>query len=238
MPIDSPYHSVQVISNELVANSLRFLKLDTGQNISYEAGQFFILRLRDPQGNYTERSYSVANYSNDNILEFAIRIEEHGKMTSLIDMLNAEDKIDLKGPFGNFGYPFLKDELKKLVLIAGGVGIAPIRSMLEKTFSGGDTFPIQLFYGFRNQNEFLFTEELNNYEKSERLELITSASNDESQSDLTNHGYITEYFSEKLYPAETGNHCYICGPPPMVKDSREKLFTLGFSRDQVHIEAW
>lgn len=238
MPLSATYDQSKIISNDSLSESVRHLIIQPENFQKYKSGQFFMLRLRNQSGEYIERSYSVANYSEKEKLEFVIRIEPEGQMTSLIDKLNAEDSIDIKGPFGKFGFSALEGNPKKLVLIAAGVGLAPIRSMLQQTFGANDEYPIQLFYGFRFPENFLFRDELENYVSSGRLELITAASTKEDIDWKGNRGHILDFFKDKIFSPEEGSHCFICGPPAMVKESREKLFELGFERNQVHVEAW
>ena len=146
--------------------------------------------------------------------------------------------IDIKGPFGRFGYPTLPEDTQKLVLIAGGVGISPLRSMLQKAVMDNSSFPIQLFYGFRNPQDYLFADELKTLSQSGRLEVLASISQGQDQEWDGMRGYISEALPEKIFSPEEGVNCFICGPPPMVKSTREKLFDLGFERKQVHVEAW
>lgn len=235
--IPTVYHVAEVLSNDLIGEQVRYLKLKTLDPLPYEAGQFFMLRLRNAQGEYVERSYSAANFANEPVIEFVIRIEAQGQMTSIIDTLRPGDRLDMKGPFGRFGFGSLSDPVQKLVLIAGGVGVSPLRSMIQKSFHRGDTFPIQLFYGFRTPSDFLFREELEGYTSSGRFEIVPALSEaSDTWSGAT--GYVSDCLEGKIFSPDSGAQCFLCGPPPMVKATREKLFSLGFDRKQVHVEAW
>jgi NAD(P)H-flavin reductase len=236
--MDAIFYESQVVSNDELNAGIRHLIISPAEKIPYEAGQFFMLRLKDEKGTTVERSYSVANYDDSGQIEFAIRIEKHGQMTSLIDKLVVGDTIDLKGPFGRFGFGALPKDFKKLVLIAGGVGIAPLRSMIQKSFQGNADFPMQLFYGYRNIEDHLFREEFDEYAKDDRFSITSSVSQHTDDTPEINNGYITDYLDGKIFEAHEGTHVCICGPPPMVKSTRAKLFELGFERSNVHVEAW
>ncbi len=236
--MDAIFYESQVISNEEVGAGVRHLIIKTSELLPYEAGQFFMLRLKDDKGTTVERSYSVANYNNSQEIEFVIRIEEHGQMTSLINLLQAGDSIDIKGPFGRFGFGALPDQFEKLILIGGGVGISPLRSMIQKSFQADDSFPMQLFYGYRTVKDYLFQEEFEKNAEDDRFTLFTAISEKEGAPDSAHIGYISDFLEGQVFEANAGTHVCICGPPVMVKATRAKLFELGFERGNVHVEAW
>lgn len=227
--------SVTVLSNELIGASIRSLKVRSTEALSYHPGQFFILRMRDEAGEAVERSYSAANWTTGEQLRFVIRIETHGHMSGLIDRLQEGDTFDIKGPFGTFGE--VSAETQKLVMIAGGVGISPIHSMLQHWHEHGQQVPAQLFYGFRSGRDYLFREELEGYARQGKLRIFTAVS--EADPEWTGaKGYIHELLEGRVFAPEATTEAYICGPPPMVKAAREQLYELGFERKMVHVEAW
>jgi|CXWL01.1.fsa_nt_gi NAD(P)H-flavin reductase len=232
------YQSATVLKNILIGDHVRHLTVELQEKIPHEPGQFFMLRLKCPSGEYVERSYSVASFSTTKQLEFVVRIEPHGQMSSLINHLEAGDQFDLKGPFGRFGFLSLPEKCQKLVLIAGGVGISPLRGVIQKSLTTKTSYDLQLFYGFRNIADFLFREELEAYAKDQRLTIVASVSEKTTTPWYGKDGYITEHLTPTIGEPVTGTQCFICGPPAMVKSTREKLFTLGFQRGQVHVEAW
>lgn len=236
--MDNIFHSCTVISNEEVGAGVRHLIISRPEKLIYEAGQFFMLRLQDAKGTPVERSYSVANYDDSGKLEFVIRIEAQGQMTSLIDTLKEGDTIDLKGPFGRFGFGVIPQDMEKLVLIAGGVGISPLRSMVQKSFGREDSFPLQLFYGFRTADDFLFKEELMALSTQERFSIITAMSEASDTDPSAPIGYISDFLEGQVFTPDANTHACICGPPPMVKATRAKLYELGYGRGNVHVEAW
>lgn len=232
------YQPASILSNTLLGESIRHLTIRPQMPVPFEAGQFFLVRLRDANGEFIERSYSVANYSSGDTLEFVIRIEPHGQMSRLIEPLQVGDTFDIKGPYGRFGFGALPQDFERLVLIAGGVGISPLRSMLQKSFHSAENYPIQLFYGFRAPNDYLFQSEFQQYAESGRLHIFPTISDASFPGWQGLKGYVMEHFEGKIFEPTPGTHSLICGPPPMVKATREKLFSMGFDRKNVHVEAW
>lgn len=233
------YKTVKCVSNNLIGENVRHIILHPEEPLPFEAGQFFLVRLRDSDGELVERSYSIANYSQGDQIEFIVRIEPKGKMSTLINNFAPGDLMDVKGPFGRFGLAGLPDSAARLVLIAGGVGISPFRSILQKCFQLPDKKPIQLFYGFRTPQDFLFEAEFNEYKKTGRLEVIPCLSEGGQFPGWEKlSGHVTDFFDGRIFGPDEGTHSLICGPPPMVKSTREKLLAMGFERSHVHVEAW
>ena len=232
------YHTAKVISNDLIGPKIRHLKIETSEQIKFEAGQFVMMRIRDDQGEFVERAYSIANYTESGPIEFVVRITPDGKMSQLIDDLRPRTQADIKGPFGKFGLNAITAGHDKIVLIAAGVGIAPMRSIIQRSFQRRDSFPIQLFYGFRASQEFLFQQEFEKYKSSGRFSLISAISEPGENNEGSHKGYITGCLQGNIFLPDEKTQCFICGPPEMVKDCREKLYSLGFDRTQVHVEAW
>lgn len=233
------YQTARVLINTLLNAGVRHIKICPHSPFPFIPGQFFLLRLRGKDGEYVERSYSAANFSSGDILEFVIRIEPHGKMSALIDQLKTNDVLDIKGPFGKFGFQSVPEDFRKLALVAGGVGIAPFRSMLQRMQSRDITAKIQLFYGFRTPNDFLFQSELEGMKRNFPFSIITAISEVKQPSSWTGHqGYIADFLSPTIFPPDHYTYALLCGPPPMVKTAREKLAAIGYAKTHIHLEAW
>lgn len=233
------YQPAIVLDNSSLQTSVRHLTLGVSESLGFIPGQFFLLRLKGLDGEFVERSYSAANFNDGKTLEFIIRIESKGKMSGLINQLKPNDIIDIKGPFGRFGFQSLPNDFKKLVLIAGGVGIAPFRSMLKKILNDMVKNPIQLFYGFRTPEDFLFQSELEAMKRDLPLSFTTAISEESDSGSWTGHrGYIADFLSPTIFPPDHHTYALLCGPPPMVKAAREKLSALGYAKTHVHLEAW
>lgn len=237
--ITPAYQTAEVVANVSIGENVQHLTLKPHEPLPFEAGQFFLMRLKDSAGELVERSYSIANYSEGNLLEFVIRVEPQGHMSPLISKLHPGEVLDLKGPFGRFGFGALPQDCERLVLVAGGVGISPFRSMVQKSFQKQLKTPIQLFYGFRTPQDYLFADELKEFAESGTIQLLPSISDGDQYPGWEGmKGYVTDCFEGNIFEPLPGTHSLICGPPPMVKSTREKLFSLGFDRKNVHVEAW
>ena len=87
--------------------------------------------------------------------------------------------IDLEGPFGTFTFPASVEE-SRLLFVAGGTGIAPLRAMLDHALRRHPTQKISLLYSTRRSDEFVFIEEFRGHERAGRLELHQTVTRDDS----------------------------------------------------------
>ncbi len=127
------------------------LRLPPGRSLSYNPGQYVNINLGS-----IERSYSIANvYSKDNFLSFFIKNYQDGEMSSyFFNKAKIDDLVRIKGPYGTF---FLKENSKKIIFLATGTGIAPVKSIIENMdFNKINFNEIYLFWGMRNDKDFFW----------------------------------------------------------------------------------
>jgi len=133
-------------------NYLRIdLRLPPGKLLSYNPGQYVKINIGS-----IERSYSIANvYSKDNFLSFFIKNYQDGEMSSyFFNKAKVDDLVRIKGPYGTF---FLKENSKKIIFLATGTGIAPVKSIIENMdFNKINFNEIYLFWGMRNDKDFFW----------------------------------------------------------------------------------
>lgn len=146
---------------------------------------------------------------------FQICVRKVGQLTEALHRLNKNNLLTFRGPFGN-GFPEIKE--KNILLVAGGLGLIPLRplilSCLKKRFSN-----IFLFYGAKNPNDFLFKDEFKVWQKAGIKLYLTI---DKKCPKWTgNVGVITALFNKVDLPKKTA--AVLCGPPVMYKFVIEKL---------------
>jgi NAD(P)H-flavin reductase len=137
-------------------------------------------------------------------------------------------------PVGNFIFP-ADARGKRLLFIAGGTGIAPLRSMIRHALDAGLSAEIALLYSARARDEFAYLDELRALQQEGRLSLSLT---------LTGQGEDWEHARGRagaahladLVSAET--MCFICGPPSMVREVPQALMSLSVSRDRIRTEDW
>ncbi|MBQ2689079.1 MAG: anaerobic sulfite reductase subunit AsrB [Solobacterium sp.] len=148
----------------------------------------------------------------DGWLEFTIR--NVGKVTNVIFYKTAGDTLFLRGPYGK-GWPVEKFLNKHVVVITGGTGLAPVRSMLNEFMAHPDKVKsVHLISGFKNEEGIVFQQELQEWEKC--FHTIYALDNDEKDGWRT--GMVTAFVKEIPWDEFDGDYAVVVvGPPPMMK---------------------
>ncbi len=143
-------------------------------------------------------------------------------------------KIQLTKPLGRFVLP---PDIGSVLMIAGGIGITPLRSMINYVIDTNSKQSITLLYSNKSPDEIVFRKELESYEKqSEYIQIIFTVTDQSTvPSDWNGEvGRITEDLIKKYIKHDT--HIFTCGPKAMVDAMREMLKTIGFPEEKVHRE--
>jgi benzoate/toluate 1,2-dioxygenase reductase subunit len=237
IPYDSSEASVEeaapkiakIVAVTQVAQEIYQLKIDLGEPISFLPGQYVRLK---PSAMSEWRSYSMANKSGDQILDFYIRIVDGGKFSDwLIKEAQAGGEIEVSAPRGSF---FLRDEDVPQLYVAGGTGLAPIISMLEKVKdSHSNQQPIKVLVGARTGAHLFGKEQLEAFKQSlPSLEIFYACEMDAPAGSY--QGYATDLMTADNITRDT--RIYLCGPPPMVDAARAAAIKVGKKKSEILCE--
>ena len=170
-------------------------------------GQF--LQLSIPK--VGEAPISVSSYG-DGWMDFTIR--SVGKVTDVIFQKKPGDTLFLRGAYGH-GWPVEKFQGKHMVVITGGTGLAPVKSMLNMFYDNPDYVKsVTLICGFKNEEGIIFKNDLEKWK--EKFTTIYTLDRDHKEG--WNTGFVTEFVSKVPF-SEFGEDydVVIVGPPPMMK---------------------
>ncbi|MGL4739459.1 MAG: anaerobic sulfite reductase subunit AsrB [Sarcina sp.] len=223
------------MSNLLTPNPYEIIKITKETDTEYtfrvktdikiNHGQF--LQLSIPR--YGEAPISVSGFGDD-YLDFTIRAV--GKVTDGIFKLKEGDKIFLRGPYGN-GWPLEQFKNKNVVIVAGGTGVAPVRSMINYFCnSENEVKSLNLVFGFKNESSILFKDELDIWSKK----FNTIYTLDNGQLDGFETGMVTKHLSK--LPLEKFNDNYeviIVGPPIMMHFTALEFLKLGVNEEKIWV---
>lgn len=164
-------------------------------------------------------------------LEFSIK--ECGHLTDALFDLEEGDEITVRGPYGN-AFP-VEGELKgkDLLFIAGGIGLAPLHSVINYVRDKKDNYgKIQVIYGSRSKEDLVRYDEITEeWMNEENMEVHLTI--DRKQDGWDGHvGFIPDFVKE-LAP-DLNKTVLICGPPIMIKFTLERLKEMGFQDTQVY----
>jgi len=202
--------------------TLRFADDDVQTDFAYRQGQFMEVSVLG----YGEVPISITSSpSRKGVLELCIRAA--GKVTRQIHTLQPQDILHLRGPYGNtFPYEELKG--KNIYFITGGIGLAPVRSLMNLVFDHKSEFgKVKVLYGARTPQDICFREELEDWKKINDTEVFLTV--DRPCDDWCGcTGVITELWKETEITAENAV-AVVCGPPIMIKFVAMKLNQSGFT---------
>ena len=206
------------------------LKVPKTMRVSFTAGQY--CRIRIP-GSDEWRSYSMASGEHEkNRLVFLIRVLPQGAMS---DFLRESAKVgmalELEGPLGGF---VLEPAERPHLLVAGGTGLAPMLSMLDKLRLMRPTPPITLMFGGVKEADLFLLDELEARTSfMPSLKVVISL---EQPSDLP--GVVQGNPVSSIDPADVphGTVAYLCGPPGMIHAAEQRLAEMGLGHSDIRSE--
>lgn len=214
----------------------RIITLDLcDSEFAFTAGQAVMLGLH---GSQLRKPYSVASapweLNKTGMLQVLAQIEDAGGLDPHLELAAPGTKLDLEGPFGSFGLP--PDESMPLLFVAGGTGIAPLRSMLIERLARPTTVPMGLIYSARSAEEFAFRPELNALATAGRITAHFTVTRDNGTW-AGRRGRIDAALLEAALPSMQ-SLCLICGPPQLVADAGALLGKIGVREDRILIEKY
>jgi sulfite reductase subunit B len=197
----------------MTANEILFeIKLDDDSVLGHKPGQFVEVSVFG----IGEAPISISS-SPTKKDTFELCVRKLGNVTTKMHTLKVGDKVGIRGPFGNgFDAEFLKN--KDLLFVAGGLGLAPLRSLLNYVLDNRKDYgQVTLLYGCKEPRELLFAEELIALAKRDDVEYKPTVNwCPENEAWDGNIGVITTLIPQiNFNPEET--YAVICGPPIMYK---------------------
>jgi ferredoxin-NADP reductase len=214
----------------------RLLTIDiSGHVFEYFAGQ--AVRIA-PHGGAGRRPYSIAcspeRAAETRAIQLLIAMEGGAED---LNWATRGALVDVEGPIGTFTFPASLD-LPRVLFVAGGTGIAPVRAMLDHALRCHPSQNLSLLYSTRRSDEFAFVDELREHERRGRLELHQTVTRDESTSWGGRRGRIGRDHFEAVLHEPASTLCFVCGPPSLVSDSAATLQELGVPAGSIKTEDW
>jgi len=166
------------------------------------------------------------------ILEFSIK--KTGLVTAAIHRLNQGDRLGVRGPYGN---TFLVSNLKhrNLLFIGGGIGLAPIRSLINYVLDDekrSDFQQVIILYGARSPEDLVFKWEFKKWENREKVSLLVTV--DRGNPQWTGQvGLVPNVLKQNVNVNPPEWTCIICGPPIMIKFTIKALLDMGFQSHNI-----
>jgi CDP-4-dehydro-6-deoxyglucose reductase len=215
----------------------RGISLDLGASeFPYSAGQAVMVGLN---GSPLRKPYSIASapceVAQTGVMQLLIQIDDSA-LDPHLERATPGTKLDVEGPFGTFGL-HAADSSDPLLFLAGGTGIAPLRSMLMERLARGAAPPIGVVYSARSPEEFAFRPELEALHEAGRIRMHFTVTRDEGGVWTGRRGRIDQALIEQALPS-TEARCLLCGPPQLVRDTKNLLEEIGVSSGRIFTEQY
>lgn len=156
---------------------------------------------------------------------FEICIKKVGRVTSYLYNLKEGDFIGYRGPFGN-GFPMEKIKGKNVVVIAGGIGIIPLRSLINETIKKKIHSSLKILYGASDPENMLFREEIREWRKHAEVMEVFERGGERT-------GLVSEFVGDADIKGD--EYVFVCGPPAMFKPVGEKLIEHGIDKKNIFL---
>jgi ferredoxin-NADP reductase len=225
--------SVPVLATFDETPSIKTIRLGRPEDFTFEAGQFVTVRIR-ADGREHARCYSISSAPEvRGYLE--ISVKRQGIVSSALHATARPGAtLSVKRPGGAFRYPSGDD--RPIVLLAGGIGITPLISMLRHAASVEPSRPATLLYGAHTEGDFAFADELAVLARRHpQIRVHLAAAREATRSDVY-PGRIDEALIRATAPDIAHSIVLLCGPTPMIDAMKATLAGLGVPPGQVRQE--
>lgn len=197
---------------------------------NYKPGQFVEVSLFG----YGEFPVSVSEIVDMKKGSFQITVRQVGKLTHQLMEMPVNSVIGIRGPFGN-GFPMEEMEGRDILLVAGGIGLSPIKYAVDYLLKNRDKYrSLKFLYGATSPSVILFKDTMASWseegqKKGLEVLLTVDIAEDGWQGNV---GMVTDLFDRvQLDPPRTS--AIICGPGVMMKAATTRLISRGFAEDQL-----
>ena len=211
------------------------------ETFRYEHGQHLTLR-HYFNGEEERRNYSICSSVDEQILRFVIKKLPGGRFSSYANQqLKAGDFIDAFPPTGSFNVALVPEQARNYLAVAAGSGITPVFSIIKTILESEPQSRVWLVYGNRDASSILLLEALEDLKNRfhARFSLIHILSREAQDLELFS-GRIDrarmDALLDQLIPARQLDHCFLCGPLPLVEYVRASLLAHGLEPPQIHFE--
>ena len=208
--------------------SLYFTDAGVRERFSFLPGQFVMLEVPG----YGEVPISISESpSRQGMIELCIR--QAGSVTGVLHRAKIGAKVGIRGPFGSH-FPMEKMKGHNVLLIAGGLGLAPLRAPIYQVTSGRAEYEdVHLLYGTRDPSQMLFKYQYDKWREIDRMKVrfIVEKPDDDWDGEV---GMITQLLDHVDCPMDR-SYAIVCGPPVMFKYVCNKLSKMGMPMQRMFV---
>jgi len=210
------------------------LKLPSTERMQFSAGQYIDFLLKDGR----RRSFSLANSPvTDQYLELHLRHVQGGHFTDYVfNEMKQKELVRIEGPNGSF---YLRDSDRPIILMGGGTGFAPLKSMIEQCLETGNKRTIHLYWGVRSKQDLYHDSLVKTWaDKNDNIHYIPVLSepleSDEWQGrqGFVHNAVVADFDDLSAYDV------YMSGPPPMILAGKQAFKEKGLPMEQMYSDSF
>ena len=209
--------------------TFKYLSENRQREFSFDPGQFMLLSVFG----FGEAPFGVCSSPN-HTSTIQLTIRNVGLLTSALEKLTVGGRVALRGPYGR-GWPMDQLEGKNVLIVAGGMGLVPIRPVILHVLENRDQYEnFQILYGARCPEELLYKDDLDIWNNRKDVEYVATVDRDDEHCWVGNIGVVTTLFDRiTVNPKDT--HALICGPPIMYRFVIRELQKFGFTDNSIFL---
>lgn len=221
-----------VIAIEDMTHDIKRLRLHPAKPLEFSPGQYATIQFTPEH----IRPYSMACLSEDEELEFHVRLVSGGRVTSYISgHLEVGDAVRVSGPLGT-AYLRKKHE-GPMLCVAGGTGLAPVLSIVRGAITAGMTNQIHVYFGVRSPQDIYGARWLSDLAAAHsnlHVHIVVAMGHD---GPAMRSGLVTDAVAQD-WSTLTGWRAYLCGAPPMVEAATLLVKQKGVLAEHVYADAF
>lgn len=229
--MDNPYlpnlsviNDVKELTYDTKLFSLSFKDKNLQRKFDYKPGQFVEIGIFG----FGEAAISITSSPSTKDY-FELCIKNRGDVTNKLHQMKKNDTVYVRGPYGN-GFPFDEVKNKDVLFVAGGIGLAPLRSLIKEMLVHRNEFgKIQVIYGAKTPEDMIFTYELKEWSK--KIKVLTTVDKKDFRWE-GNVGVVGTLLTNIKGETENAT-AFVCGPPIMIKFVIQDLVKLGFKDENI-----
>lgn len=229
---------LRVSSVRRETESARVVRVELGSSpYRYRAGQAALIGPAEE----TERlAYSIASAPEETArhgwIEFLIKIDSTGRWGTLFEPIARGQRLAVSPPRGSFVFPDRPRE-RCFLFIAGGTGIAPLRSMISHALISERQGAVSVLYSARTPRDFAYARELRGMARVGKIDLVLTATRETTPRWRGGRGRIAAAELAPLVKSRA-TLCFVCGPSAMVDDVPPMLHELGIEKSRIRLDEW
>ena len=235
-----PTFEAALVGREGVAERTMAFRFARPADWTYRAGQFIDITLLDPPETDAEgntRGFSISSAPSEPLVAITTRLRDTA-FKRVLQTMPLGTAVRVEGPFGDLR---LHHAARPAVVLTGGIGITPFRSILHETIrDGGLPYPVIVFYANRRPTDAAYLDEIAELARQDpNLTFVPTMSRPESADRWEGErGQIDASMLQRHLDGLTGPIYYLTGPPGMVSGLRAMLVDAGVDEDDIRTETF